>query len=110
MRHSSKATASITTIDSQAPSFVQDRRWIKTLSDRIDRVLLSPWIGFPFFAALMTFLFQALFTWSEPAVAVIEDAVAKVGDFVSGLAKPCRERVFELESGMVGGEGDAHCW
>ncbi len=91
-------------IDQHAPSFLRDRRWVKSLSDRIDHFLLSPWIGFPFFAALMVFLFQALFTWSEPVVSVIEDVVAGVGSFAHSRLGDGAFTDF-VEDGVIGGVG-----
>lgn len=91
-------------IDAKSPAFVADRRWIKTLTDRIDRVLLSPWIGFPFFAALLLFLFQALFSGSEPIVGWIEAGIGKVGEFVHSLL-PAGMFADFVQDGVIGGVG-----
>jgi ferrous iron transport protein B len=91
-------------IDEHAPSFVIDRRWLKSFTDRVDRVLLSPWIGFPFFALLMTFVFQALFTGSEPFVGFIEELVGRLGAFVHSLLPAGRFADF-VQDGVIGGVG-----
>jgi ferrous iron transport protein B len=44
-------------------------------SDRIDRVLLHPALGFALFLALMALVFQSLFAWADPAISLIEQAV-----------------------------------
>jgi ferrous iron transport protein B len=48
----------------------------RKLSERLDRLLLHPVFGFSIFLALMGLIFQALFSWSEPAIGLIENAVA----------------------------------
>ncbi len=55
-----------------------------SLSDRIDAVLLSPWIGFPLFLGAMAVLFQSLFAWADPAIGAIE---ALMG-WISKLLRP----------------------
>ena len=40
------------------------------------------------FAAVMMLVFQALFSWSEPAIAAIEDAVAAVQSWVAAVMPP----------------------
>ena len=47
-------------------------RW----TDRIDAVLTHRVAGIVVFALVMLALFQALFSWSEPAIALIERVVA----------------------------------
>jgi ferrous iron transport protein B len=44
------------------------RRW----TERLDRALLHPLLGLLLFLALMVIMFQALFTWCDPAIALIE--------------------------------------
>jgi ferrous iron transport protein B len=91
-------------IDSRAPEFLTDRRWLKSLSDRIDRVLLSPWIGFPFFAGLMVLLFQGLFAWSDPLIGVIEEAFVWIGETVRPLVGTGVFGDF-VQNGVIGGVG-----
>jgi ferrous iron transport protein B len=42
-------------------------------SERVDRVLLHPVWGFVLFVLVMLVLFQSLFSWSDPAITLIED-------------------------------------
>jgi len=50
----------------------------KTFTERIDAVLLHPWIGFALFLLIMGVVFQALFSWSVPAIELVETAVGKI--------------------------------
>ncbi len=45
-------------------------------TERIDRVLLHPLVGLAVFAGAMLLVFQAIFSWAEPARSWIETAVA----------------------------------
>jgi ferrous iron transport protein B len=63
-------------IDAHAAGFVRERsRPQLTRTDRVDRVLLHPFAGFVIFLAAMGVVFQSLFSWADPAVGRIEDAV-----------------------------------
>ncbi len=55
------------------------------LSDRADRVLLHPLSGGLVFLLVMGVLFQALFSWSEPAIGAIEGVFAWLGDAVANV-------------------------
>jgi ferrous iron transport protein B len=46
----------------------------RQLSERADRVLLHPVWGFALFVLVMLVVFQSLFSWSDPAISLIEDA------------------------------------
>ena len=48
----------------------------RPLSERADRVLLHPVWGFGLFVLVMLVVFQSLFSWSDPAISLIEDAFA----------------------------------
>lgn len=53
-------------VDSMAP----------TRSDKVDRVLLHPWVGIPVFAALMWLLFQLATSVAEPVMGWAEELIA----------------------------------
>ena len=61
-------------------------RW----TDRIDAVLTHRVAGIVVFALVMLALFQALFSWSEPAIALIERLVALAQGGVSAVLPPGR--------------------
>ena len=76
-----------------------------TWTERIDRVLTHRLWGFGVFAAVMLVLFQALFTWSEPAISLIESKVSWIQDLVTGVmpAGPFRDL---LVDGVIAGVGN----
>jgi ferrous iron transport protein B len=45
----------------------------RQVSERVDRVLLHPVWGFALFVLVMLVVFQSLFSWSDPAITLIED-------------------------------------
>ncbi len=73
-------------------------------SERVDRVVLHPLSGAALFLVVMTLMFQALFAWSEPAVAMVEQAFSAVG---AGLAAILPAGVFTdlVVDGLVAGVG-----
>lgn len=74
-------------------------------TERLDSVLLHPVYGFGLFLLIMLFVFQSLFSWTDPAISVIELAVSSVQDWV-------RESVTHgffanlFIEGMLGGVGN----
>lgn len=77
----------------------------RKMSERIDRVLLHPFGGFVAFILVMLVVFQALFSWSDPLIGVVEDAVV----WVQALAeKSLPEGVFRdlVVEGIIGGVGN----
>jgi len=52
----------------------------KTLTERIDSVMLHPWIGFVLFLVVMGVVFQALFSWSVPAIELVEAGMGKLAE------------------------------
>lgn len=75
------------------------------MTDRIDAVLTHGFYGGVVFAAVMMVIFQALFTWSEPAIALIESLVAGVqGAAASVLPQgPLTDLVID---GIIAGVGN----
>jgi ferrous iron transport protein B len=76
-----------------------------TWTDRIDAVLTHKLGGAVVFAAVMMVVFQALFSWSEPAIAAIEDAVAAVQRSVVDLLPPGPFTSL-LADGVIAGVGN----
>jgi ferrous iron transport protein B len=56
-----------------------------TISDRIDSVLTHRVWGLLIFAAVMLFVFQAVFSWAEPLMAGIEVAFNRLKDLIGGI-------------------------
>ncbi len=77
----------------------------RKLSERVDRVLLHPVLGFLSFVAVMLVVFQALFSWSDPAISLIEDAFGWLSNGVVALlpASVLRDLITQ---GVIGGVGN----
>jgi ferrous iron transport protein B len=76
----------------------------RVFTDRVDAVLIHPVWGFAIFLLVNLLVFQALFSWSEPAIAAIEAAF----DWLSGHASTLlgESVVSELiVEGVIGGAG-----
>lgn len=52
----------------------------RSLTDRLDRVLLHRRLGLVVFAAVMFVLFMSLFAWSAPAIELVEAGFSWLGD------------------------------
>jgi ferrous iron transport protein B len=91
-------------IDRRADRFLRSKPVPESFTDRIDRFLLHPGLGFGVFLALMAVVFQSLFTWADPAIGVIEDTVAAVGGWVE-VVLPAGFFTDLLVSGVIGGVG-----
>jgi len=74
-------------------------------SERVDKVLLHPVSGFLAFVVVMLIVFQTLFSWSEPAVSLIEDTMSWLAGIVSTTLP---EGVVNdlLVQGVLGGVGN----
>lgn len=53
--------------------------------DALDRVLLHPVAGLAILAVLMFLVFQAVFSWAEPFMGLIEEGVAGLGEMATAL-------------------------
>ena len=51
-----------------------------SITDRIDAVLVHPAWGFALFLLIMTVLFQGLFSWSDPAIGLVESVIGSLAD------------------------------
>lgn len=75
------------------------------LSERLDRVLLHPVLGFAVFVLVMIVVFQALFSWSDPFISLIERGVVLAQDLVVSLVPASVARDLVVE-GVIGGVGN----
>lgn len=75
-----------------------------TWSDRIDKVVTHRWWGLLLFALVMFIVFQAIYRWAEPGMAVIEAAQGLASDAISSLLPPGMLRSL-LVDGIVAGVG-----
>jgi ferrous iron transport protein B len=77
----------------------------RQLSERADRILLHPVWGFGLFVLVMLVLFQSLFSWSDPAISLIESAFSWLK---SGLEATLPASIFRdfLSQGLLSGVGN----
>ncbi len=75
-----------------------------TVTDRIDRILTHRLWGTLFFAVVMVVVFQSVFSWAEPFMAWIEEAIATAGSLVE-TAMPEGALRSLLVDGVIGGVG-----
>ncbi len=93
-----------TWIDQHLHDVVRERKHPTELTDRVDRILLHPALGFALFLGLMTVVFQALFTGADPLIGLIETAVAWIGSHVGALMGPGIASDFVV-NGVIEGVG-----
>jgi len=77
----------------------------RKLSERVDRVLLHPVWGFALFVLVMLLVFQSLFSWSDPAISLIEDLFAWFGGQLEAHLAAGIIRDF-LTQGLLSGVGN----
>jgi ferrous iron transport protein B len=75
-----------------------------TASDRIDRVLLNPWLGPVLLAGLLFLMFQAVFAWAEAPMGWIEAGTEALGQAVA-QALPDGWLRSLLVDGVIAGAG-----
>ena len=74
-------------------------------SERVDRVLLHPVFGFAIFIGLMLLMFQSLFSWSDPAIRLIESLTGLSANFVEAHLPESIVRDL-VTRGVIGGVGN----
>jgi ferrous iron transport protein B len=77
----------------------------RKLSERADRILLHPVWGFALFMLVMLVVFQSLFSWSDPAISLIEDVFAWLRGGITAALPASIFRDF-LTQGIVSGLGN----
>lgn len=77
----------------------------RQLSERADRIALHPVWGFALFMSVMLVVFQSLFSWSDPAISLIEGAF---GWLRAGLTAALPEGILRdfVTQGLVSGLGN----
>ncbi|WP_211470165.1 ferrous iron transporter B [Collimonas humicola] len=74
------------------------------IDDAIDRWVLHPVIGLALLAAIMFFIFQAVFSWAQPLMAAIQAGVSAVGAWVAAAMPESLLRSL-ISDGIFGGLG-----
>ncbi len=77
----------------------------RSLTERVDRVLLHPVAGLAVFCLIMGTMFQSLFSWSDPAIGLIEELVGSLGAAAAGALPPGVLTDLVVE-GIIGGVGN----
>ncbi len=78
----------------------QERR----MTDRLDRLLIHRVFGFAVFLLIMFVVFQSLFAWADPAIALIETVFAAAGGAIENAMGPGIVTEF-LVNGLIAGVG-----
>ena len=60
----------------------------KSLTQKLDNILTHPIIGFVIFLAILFLIFQAVFSWSEYPMELIDFAIAQLSQFVANSLPP----------------------
>ena len=76
----------------------------KTLTDRVDAVVLHRVWGPLLFLALMALVFQAIFSWAEPLMALIEGGFSSLGQALAAVL-PAGDLRSLLVDGVIAGVG-----
>jgi ferrous iron transport protein B len=95
-------------LDARAPTLfrrAEEHPPKRALSERVDRALLHPIFGFVIFISVMLVLFQALFSWADPLIGLVEALFAALGKFVVSVAPDGLLRDLVVE-GVIGGVGN----
>jgi ferrous iron transport protein B len=76
-----------------------------SLTERVDRILLHPLVGFPVLALVMGLLFYSIFTLAVPFMDALDGGISGLGEWVGKLLPegPLRELVVDGVFGGVGG-------
>ena len=82
----------------------EGRTGAQQLTRKVDAVMIHPVWGFAVFLLVNLSLFQALFSWSEPAIDAVESAFAWLGSTVGALLG---DNLFSdlITGGVIGGVG-----
>jgi len=76
----------------------------QTPSDRIDRILVHPWLGLLALAAVLFLLFQSIFVLADLPSGLLEHGVIRLGEWASGWMPPGPLRGL-LVGGVIHGVG-----
>jgi ferrous iron transport protein B len=87
-----------------APNLTVPSEARRSLTDRLDAVLLHPVAGFALFLLLMGLVFQSLFSWADPMIGGIEAGFGALADLASARLPEGILRDFVTE-GLIAGVG-----
>lgn len=77
-----------------------------TLTNRIDSVVLHPVWGLVILAVILFVMFQAVFTWAQPAMELLSDGFAALGQLIHDLLPESWTLLQSfLQNGLISGVG-----
>jgi ferrous iron transport protein B len=76
----------------------------RSFTERVDRILIHPWLGLLIFLLLMFALFEGLFAGADPLIHLIERVFATAGDEIK-RALPASILAHFLADGLLAGVG-----
>ncbi|MCA1401325.1 ferrous iron transporter B [Bradyrhizobium sp. BRP56] len=77
-----------------------------TLTNRIDSVVLHPAWGLVILAVILFVMFQAVFTWAQPAMEFLSDSFAALGQLIHNLLPESWSLLQSfLQNGVISGVG-----
>ncbi|MFQ3457261.1 ferrous iron transporter B [Bradyrhizobium sp. UFLA01-814] len=77
-----------------------------TLTNRIDSVVLHPVWGLVILAVILFVMFQAVFTWAQPAMEFLSDSFAALGQLIHGVLPESWSLLQSfLQNGVISGVG-----
>ena len=76
----------------------------RSRSEKMDEVLTHPWGGPLIFVGLLTFIFQAIFSWAGIPMNMIDNSIARFGNWVDHQLPPGLLTDLLVE-GIIGGAG-----
>ena len=76
----------------------------KSRSEKTDEILTHPWGGPLIFVGLLTFIFQAIFSWAGIPMNMIDNSIARFGNWVAHQLPPGLLTDLLVE-GIIGGAG-----
>ncbi len=82
----------------------KEKERARSTSDRIDSVILHPYLGPVILIVLMTLMFQSIFSWAEPLMHVIDHVFGSLAALVAGMMPDGPLRSL-LTDGIIGGVG-----
>jgi ferrous iron transport protein B len=98
-----EARYAVATQIAEASQHVEEPK-TKSMTDRIDAVLLHPFAGAAIFLAVMAVLFQSIFAWAEPLMGLIEGVQGALQTAVRG-ALPEGMLTDLVTDGIIAGVG-----
>jgi ferrous iron transport protein B len=75
------------------------------ITQKIDKIVLNPWLGGVIFLAVFYFIFHALYTFASPAMDAVEGSVTYIGDLAGGLFPEGSMIQSLVVDGIFGGVG-----